>query len=142
MIELDYTIVIQIIVFLILWFLLTRLLFRPFLRLLEERERKTEGVKAETASLIDEGERMRAEYESGIKSAWDAGLVLKEKIIAEGRRERERLLILAKEETARLIDAVEAEIRREMQKGREMAAREARGIALQMEEKILERKIG
>ncbi len=142
MIELDYTVVIQIIAFLVLWFLLSRLLFRPFLRLLEERERRTEGVKTETASLIDEAERMRAEYESGIKSAWDEGLALKEKIIGEGRQERERLLILAKEETARLIDTVRAEIRREMQKGKEMAAREAQGIARQMEEKILERRIG
>ncbi len=138
----DYTLVIQIVGFLVFWFLLSRLLFRPFLRLIEEREQKTEGVKAETAALIDEGERMRAEYESGIKSAWEMGLGLKEKIIAEGRQERERLLTLAREETARLIDTVRAEIRGEMQRGREMAAREAQEIARQIEERILERRIG
>lgn len=142
MIELDYTVVIQVVAFLILWFLLSRLLFRPFLALLEERERRTEGVKAETSSLVDEGERLRAEYERGIKSAWDEANAVKEAILAEGRQAREQLLAHAREETARLIETVRAEIFREMQKGRELAAREAEGIALQMEEKILGRKIG
>lgn len=142
MIEVDYTVVIQVVAFLILWFLLSRLLFRPFLALLEERERRTEGVKAETSSLVDEGERLRAEYERGIKSAWDEASAVKETIVAEGRQAREQLLAHAREETARLIDTVRAEILREMQKGRELAVREAEGIARQMEEKILGRKIG
>ncbi len=142
MIEVDYTVVVQIVAFLILWFLLSRLLFSPFLRLLDERERKTEGVKAETSSLLDEGERIRAEYESRIKSAWDEANAAKETIIAEGRQERERLLIHAREESARLIETVRAEILGEMQKGRQVAAREAEVIARQMEEKILERKNG
>lgn len=64
MIALDYTVIVQIVSFLFFWFLLTKLLFRPFLGLLEERERRTEGVRAETASLVNEGERLRAEYEN------------------------------------------------------------------------------
>ncbi len=142
MIALDYTVIIQIVAFLILWSVLSRLLFGPFLGLLEERERRTEGVKAQTSTLVDEGERLRAEYESGIRRAWDEANALKEAIVAEGRQAREALLAQAKEEAARLIETVRAEIQREMQRGRELAAREAEGIARQMEEKILGRKIG
>ncbi len=142
MIALDYTVIIQIVSFLLLWFLLARLLFRPFLGLLEERERRTEGVKAETESLMAEGERLRAEYENGIARVRDEGNAAKEVILREARQAREGLLAQAKEEATRLIETAREEIQREMQKGRELAAREAEVIARQMAEKILGRKIG
>ncbi|MBI4489527.1 MAG: ATP synthase F0 subunit B [Deltaproteobacteria bacterium] len=142
MIALDYTVIIQIVSFLLLWFLLARLLFRPFLGLLEERERRTEGVKAETASLMAEGERLRAEYENGIARVRDEGNAAKEVIVREARQAREGLLAQAKEEATRLIETAREEIQRELQRGRELAAREAEVIARQMAEKILGRKIG
>lgn len=142
MIALDYTVIIQIVSFLLLWFLLARLLFRPFLGLLEERERRTEGVKAETESLMGEGERLRAEYENGIARVRDEGNAAKEVIVREARQARERLLAQAKEEATRLIETAREEIQREMRKGRELAAREAEVIARQMAEKILGRQIG
>jgi F-type H+-transporting ATPase subunit b len=121
---------------------LARLLFKPFLGLLEERERRTEGVKAETTSLMAEGERLRAEYENGIARVRDEGNAAKEVIVREARQARERLLAQAKEEATRLIETAREEIQREMLKGREFAAREAEVIARQMAEKILGRKIG
>lgn len=142
MIALDYTVIIQIVSFLLLWFLLARLLFRPFLGLLEERERRTEGVKAETASLTAEGERLRAEYENGIARATDEGNAAKEVILRDARQAREGLLARAKEEATRLMETAREEIQRELQRGRELAAREAEAIARQMAEKILGRKIG
>ncbi|MBI4524851.1 MAG: ATP synthase F0 subunit B [Deltaproteobacteria bacterium] len=142
MIALDYTVIIQIVAFLVLWLVLTRFLFRPVLGLLEERERRTEGVKAETASLLDEGERLKAQYEDGVKKAWDEANAAKEAIVAEGRQARERLLSQAREESARLLERVRDEIRRDVQKGRELAAREAEGVARQITEKILGRRIG
>ncbi|MGH7775081.1 MAG: ATP synthase F0 subunit B [Candidatus Binatia bacterium] len=142
MIALDYTVIVQIVSFLFLWFLLTRLLFRPFIGLLEERERRTEGVKAETASLLEEGERLRVEYENEIARARDEGNAAKEAILQEARQARERLLAQAREEAARRLEVVRGEVQREMQRGRELATREAEVIAQQMAEKILGRKVG
>ncbi|MCH8055815.1 MAG: ATP synthase F0 subunit B [Deltaproteobacteria bacterium] len=142
MIALDYTVVIQIVAFLFLWFLLTKLLFNPFLGLLEERERRTEGVKTETASLIDEGERLRAEYENGITQARDEGNAVKETIVHEGRQAREQLLAQTREEAARLVQTVREEVQSEMQREQELVAREAEVIAQQMVEKILGRRVG
>ena len=142
MIALDYTVLIQIVAFLVFWFLLTKLLFKPFLGLLEERERRTEGVKGEAVSLKEEGERLRKEYEYAVARARDEGHVMKEGIVQEARRTRERLLTQAREEAARMLEAVREEIQKELQRGRELAAREAEAIAQQMAEKILGRKIG
>ena len=142
MIKLDYTFVVQIVFFLALLFLLRRLLFTPFVALLEEREKKTEGTKGEATALMAEGERLRADYESRITQARDQGAALKEGILQEGRGSRERLLAQAREQAAGKLAAVREEVRKELEQARQFAAREAEEIARQMAEKVLSRKIG
>jgi len=142
MIALDYTVLIQIVAFLVFWFLLTKLLFKPFIGLLEERERRTEGAKAEAAVLKEKGERLLKEYEQAIAKAKDEGRAAKEGILQEARQARERLLGQAREEAAGMVQAAREEIRKELERGRELAAREAEAIARQMAEKILGRRIG
>ena len=142
MIKLDYTFVVQIVFFLALLFLLRRLLFTPFVALLEEREKKTEGAKSEATALMAEGERLRAEYESAVAQARDQGAALKEGIVQEARSGRERILAQAREQAAARLTIVREEIRQEMIKARQFAARETEEIARQMAEKVLGRKIG
>ena len=142
MIALDYTVLVQIVSFLFLWFLLTRLLFRPFVALLEERERRTDGIKAVAASLTAEAERLRAEYEGAIARARDEGAAVKESILQEARQGRERFLAEARGQAADRLAAVRDELQKELRRGRDLAAQEAEGIARQMAEKILGRKIG
>jgi F-type H+-transporting ATPase subunit b len=142
MISLDYSIIVQIVSFLLFWFLLNRILFRPFLALLDERERRTEGARAETASLVEEAERLRAEYESGIAKAREEGGAVKEAILADARRARDRLLAQARDEAGTILQRVRDEIQSELQRGRNLALREAEAIAHQMIEKILGRRVG
>ena len=142
MIKLDYTFVVQIVFFLVLLFLLRRLLFTPFVALLEARERKTEGAKGEATTLMTEGERLRADYESRMTQAQDQGAAQKEGILLEARSGRERILTQAREQAAGKLAAVREEVCQEMAKARQFAAREAEEIARQMAEKVLGRKIG
>jgi F0F1-type ATP synthase membrane subunit b/b' len=51
MISLDISIVYQIILFVILWLILSKIFFRPYLHLLEERERRTTGAEHDSADL-------------------------------------------------------------------------------------------
>ena len=142
MIALDYTVLVQIVSFLFLWFLLTRLLFRPFLGLLEERERKTEGVRVEAAALAQEAERFRAEYEGRIATARDEGAAIKQILRLEALELRESLLAQAREEASHHLQTMREEVQRELRRARELGTREAEVIARQMAEKILGRKIG
>jgi len=141
MIHIDHTVFIQIILFLVLWFLLNKLLFRPYLRLLEERERRTEGVKHETATLEDEGERLRAQYEERIAQAEQAGSMAKEGILREAREQRQEVLDQAREEAARTLEEVRQEVLAQIQKERELAASEGAAIAQEMANKILGRRV-
>ena len=137
-----YTVLVQIVAFLALWFLLSELLFRPFIALLEQRETRTEGLKAAAASLTAEAERLRAEYESAIVKANEEGAAVKETILQEARRTRERLLAESRAQAAERLTAVREEIQKEMRQGRELALQEAAAISRQMAEKILGRKVG
>jgi F-type H+-transporting ATPase subunit b len=142
MIDFVYTVLVQIIAFLALWFLLSKVLFRPFIALLEERENRSEGLKAAAASLVAEGERLRAEYESAIAKANEEGAAVKETILREARQTRERLLAESRAQAAERMTAVREDIKKEMAKGRELALQEAAVIARQMAEKVLGRKVG
>ncbi|HEY2987791.1 MAG TPA: ATP synthase F0 subunit B [Candidatus Binatia bacterium] len=141
MMALDYTTLVQIVFFLALWFLLSKLLFRPFIGLLEEREKKTDGFKAAAAALTAEAERLRADYESAIAKARAEGAAAKERILQETHRTRERLLGEARAQAADRLAVVRDEIQKELERGRALAAREAAQIARQMAEKILGRRI-
>jgi F-type H+-transporting ATPase subunit b len=141
MIDFVYTVLVQIVAFLALWFLLSKILFKPFIALLEERENRTEGLKAAAALLVAEGERLRAEYESAIAKANEEGAAVKEIILQEARQTRERLLAESRAQAAERMTAVWEDIKKEMAKGRALALQEAAVIARQMAEKILERQI-
>ena len=142
MISLDHTIVLQIVLFLLLWIILSKVLFRPYLALLEERERKTQGAEGESTTLEHEGERLRAQYEDGIAKAQGAGAAAKEAILQEARQQRESLLNRAREEALSTLERVRLDIRNELTREREIAAREARVIAQEMVGKVLGRGIG
>jgi F-type H+-transporting ATPase subunit b len=142
MIALDYSVAVQIIAFLVLWFLLSKVLFGPFLGLVEERERRTDGARAEAARLAAEGERLRSEYERAVEATKEEGRRLREELLEEGRRTQERLVIESRDAAARLLESVRDEMQRAMRREREAAAEEAAGIARQMAEKILGRRVG
>jgi F-type H+-transporting ATPase subunit b len=135
------TVLIQIVAFLALWFLLAKFLFKPFIALLEEREKRTEGLTAAAAALTVEVEKLRAEYESAIAKANEEGAAVKETILQEARRTRERLLTESRTQAAERLTAVREEIKKEISTGRELALQEAATIARQMAEKVLGRKV-
>src|SRR4051812_38477191 len=131
----------QIVLILLLWFVLSRILFKPFLALVEEREKRTEGLKAAAAALTAEAERLRGEYESAVRQASEEGMAAKEAILAEARRTREQLLAESRAEAAERLGAMREEIQKELRQGRAQALQEAGAIARQMAEKVLGRKI-
>ena len=132
----------QIVVLLLLWAILNKLLFKPFLALVEQREKRTEGLKAAAAALTAEAERLRADYESAIRQANEEGAASKDAILDEARRTREQLLNQSRAAAAEHLATVRREIHNEMTQAREQALREAEVIARQMAEKVLGRKVG
>jgi F-type H+-transporting ATPase subunit b len=141
MISLDYSLFYQIVLFLVLWLILNKVLFRPYLRLLEERERRTAGTRQEAIDLEQEGARLRAQYEEKIAQAQIAGYAAREAILQEARQQRERVLTQAHADAMSTLEAVRREVASEMQKERQLAAAEVRTIAQEMAGKVLGRNV-
>jgi F-type H+-transporting ATPase subunit b len=142
MISLDISILYQIVIFVVLWLLLSKVLFRPYLGLLDERERKTIGTRHDTGQLEHEGARLRAEYEEKITQARRAGIAAKDAIIRDGRQEREGLLQQAREEAARTLESMRSDVQGQLERERELAALEVAGVAQDMVSKVLGRRVG
>jgi F-type H+-transporting ATPase subunit b len=141
MISLDYSIVYQIVLFLVLWIILSKVLFGPYLNLLDERERRTTGAQHDSTDLEQEGARLRAQYEEKIAQAQAAGHAAREAILREGRQQREKLLTQAREGAMSMLEGVRREVESQMQRERQLAAAEARTVAQEMVEKILGRHV-
>jgi F-type H+-transporting ATPase subunit b len=142
MISLDYSVVYQIALFLILLVVLSKFLFRPYLILLEERERKTTGAQHDLGELEREAIRLRAQYEDKIAQAQAAGYAAKEAILQDARQQREAVLNQARQEGMSILEGVRRELASQMQKERQLATTEISTIAREMASKILGRNVG
>ncbi len=141
MISLDLSVVYQIVFFLVLWFVLSKVLFRPYLKLLEERENKTAGALHDTADLEREGARLKAQYEERIAQAQAAGGAVKESVLQEARQRREQVLSQARQEATATLELARRGVASQVAGERQLAAAEAATVARQMASKILGRNL-
>ena len=141
MISLDLSILYQIILFVALWLILNKILFQPYLQLLEERERRTIGAEHDSADLEHEGARLRAQYEAKIAQAQTAAYAAKDAILQEARQQREKILGQARAAAASKLEQARREISLALEKEKALAAAEAATVAGEMVSKVLGRKV-
>jgi F-type H+-transporting ATPase subunit b len=141
MISLDISILYQVILFVVLWLILNKILFQPYLRVLEEREHKTTGAEHDSADLEYEGARLRAQYEEKIAQAQAAGHAAKDAILQDARQQREAIINHAREEAASTLEGIRREIAVAMQREKQLASAEAVAVAGEMVGKVLGRKV-
>jgi len=80
-VNLDYTLFIQMVNFIVLVILLNAVIFKPILKLFDERNEKVEGAMDEALRLSEEAEKLMEEYERKISEARQQALQL----VNEGR---------------------------------------------------------
>jgi F-type H+-transporting ATPase subunit b len=141
MIHLDFSVFYQVILFLVLWLILNKLLFQPYLHLLDERERKTSGAQHDSTDLEFEGARLKAQYEESIAQAQAAGYAAKDAILQEARQQREKILNQARQEAALTLERTRSEVMAAMERERGLAAAEVAAVAGEMVAKVLGRRV-
>jgi F-type H+-transporting ATPase subunit b len=138
----DYSLVLQILTFLVLWIFLKRLLFDPVLRVLAEREERTVGARKKADAFMAIVERDREEYEHSVYAA-------RAQLAQEAAAARK----VAQDEAAQLIgaqrDAVAEELTRlratiasQVEQARRSLAAEAASIAAEMLARVSGRVLG
>jgi F-type H+-transporting ATPase subunit b len=142
MIHLDISILYQAILFVVLWLILNKLLFQPYLHLLGERERKTTGAEHDSSDLEHEGARLKTQYEEKIAQAEAVGYAAKDMIVQDGRQQREKILSQARDEAAGTLERVRSEVASALEQERRLAVLEVSNVASAMAAKVLGRTVG
>ena len=141
MISIDYSLVVQIVLFLILWSILRRVLFGPVGRVMAERERRTDGAHAEARSLVEEGKELQERYDAAIAKAKAEGEAIKSEIREEALKARNAILSQGRDVAAQKIQEIRGEVQTELEAARRVASANADALAEEMAEKVLGRKL-
>lgn len=141
MLNINATLLFQIINFIILIFVLDFILFKPILRMHEERERLTSGTRDESKQREEETERVREEYHKKVDEARLNGKARREQLKKEGLVREKEILENARRETTSALKDTQAQIEREMSRAREDIESHIQRIASQVARTILGREV-
>ena len=137
----DGTLLLHLIIIVLMVFLLSRTLFKPINRILEEREKRGEGLRGETAKLIGSVEESFRSYEQKLRAARAEGYSMLEQERAAAIRAREVQLAAAKTEVSEQVSREKQEIARQAESARADLLTEAKRLAVQISSQILGRPV-
>ncbi len=134
-------IAIQIVGFLLLFFVLRKFLWNPILNLMESREKEVEDMlgKAEEAKKM--GERLEADYKDRISQIDDEARKYRDEELKRGREMAEQIIKEARDEAEvekqKALNAIREESRRARMELRDYSV----GLSIDIASKVLEEKI-
>lgn len=130
MVELNGTLIAQIVNFLILVGILTKFAYKPLMQALEERQNKIADNIESAERERKEAEQLKLGYQKQLADARTQAQLIVEKAEKLAEEAKEEILKEAREESARILKTVQAEVARE----RELALAQLKGevVALSM----------
>ncbi len=138
-ISFNATLLIQLVVFLTLFFALNTLFWKPFLNLLDRRRALTTGSQEKAAGEEAELLRLEAEYQERVREARAAATEERQKQRAAADAAAKSTLDASRTEAARITDGIRADIEKATAEARSGLKAEADGIAKLMTNKVLGR---
>jgi F-type H+-transporting ATPase subunit b len=141
MIELNFTLIIQLIIVLSLMGILTQILFKPFLRVLQERRNRIEEAEKKAKDLQQEAEELIERYREAIAAGQAQGAGIRDEIRKTGLAEETEILQKAMDQANRLIQEMKARIAEEARAARTDLRFQAQNLSREITEKILGRSV-
>lgn len=141
MININATLLVQLVNFLLLMYLLNRLLFRPMLRVLEERSQRTEGRRKQAAQITSEGQALWDDYQKRLQAAKADADRTRTQVIRQAEAQRDRLLEDASAEADKAVAQVRARLRAESEDARKALRAQVGPLAAAVAQRILGRAV-
>ena len=141
LIDIDATLYVQLLLFLLLLIVLTQLLFKPYLRLRDERERAIGGTADEARRLEADAQARIADYEGHLARAKARGAEERARIRADGVARERAVVDTARAETSRRIAEARAEVARLGEQARVELTRQADDIGRRLASRLLGREV-
>lgn len=139
--DFDLTFVLQMVVFATLIVVLQPLLFRPVLRVFEERERRTEGARDSARSMQEEAGELLSRYEKELAKVHEVARQERDRIRAETAKVEAEVMGRARETANRILEEGRARIERERGQIEFSLGRESERLARNAAEAVLGRSL-
>ncbi len=141
LIEVNWTLGVQLISFLLLLTVLYKLLYRPLLAALEGRTAAIQQQLAEAQAAREEAQRQLGAMEERIRAAQADAQALRERALREAAELRERLSAEARQEAARLLEAAQVQVGQEVRRARTELRAEVGTLAIQIAERLVRKSL-
>lgn len=141
LIDLDLTVVVQFVLFLVLFAVANRLLFQPYLQLRERRKAGIDGARAEADRLTAEADAKLAAYEKQLKVARERANEEGRKIRLEAAGHEREVTDQARAAAQKATEEAQATLRRETEAARAQLLPQADALASAMSSKLLGREV-
>lgn len=125
------------VLFLALWQVLNYILYKPYFKILEEREQRTTGAESDAVVIRNKAKQVIAEYEIEVKSTRKEGASLREELVQRAKSDSEIVMRQIEAEAEAKLTAARSQLVILKSKVSSEADQEAVKIADQIINKIL-----
>jgi F-type H+-transporting ATPase subunit b len=139
--NLNATLIIEVVSFIILWAILAKLFFKPLLKILDQRKEAVRGWLDEAKKDRSDAQEFLSQAKRELSSAKDEAINIKQTSRIESEKLRKKILEEAKRESRNLIEQSKEEIELKIQEAKKELRNDIANISLALTEKILEREI-
>jgi F-type H+-transporting ATPase subunit b len=129
------------VLFLVLILLVNRVLLRPLLAVIDEREERIAGSRSRAEQVTREAEEVLAGYESAVRAA--QGVAERQRLgaLEEARREQAAAAAAARRDAEEHMGLARAEVAAAVEDARGQLRREAEGLARELAGRVLGRPL-
>lgn len=138
LIDLDASYFVQLVVFLVFLVLMNFLLFKPLLRVLDERKKRTEGTREEAHDKAEEAKRLVAEYEQKLAAAMAQGAALRAELRDAATVEAQKTVSEARSECDKQVSTGSSAAHSEYDKASAGVSTEAQPLAEAIAARLLD----
>jgi F-type H+-transporting ATPase subunit b len=140
-VSLDYSLGIQIVNFILLIFILNRLLFQPLLGMIDKRKQQFAESEAEIRRLQETVEQKMAAYEEKLRQAKADAVEGKTEIIRQGAEEAKSIVDAVRAEIPGLMEQFQVRMQGEIDTAKRTLAGQSQKLSVEIAEKVLGRSL-
>ena len=141
MVSLDYSLGIQIVNFILLIFILNRLLYKPLLGMIDKRKQQFAESEAEIKRLQKTVEQKMAAYEEKLRQAKATAIEQKNEIIRQGSEESKTIIGAVRAEIPGRMEQFQIRMEREIDEAKRTLTGQSQKLSIEIAEKVLGRSL-
>jgi F-type H+-transporting ATPase subunit b len=140
-ISLDKSLIIQAVNFLILLVLLTKLLYKPLMKQMDQRTQAIQKSLDEAQAARAAAQKERDDFAAKIQAAHGEAQAIRAEALKEAADEQRRLVDAAKAEAARLVADARQELEQDVRRARQELRREVADLAIAVSEQLIKKSL-